>query len=244
MIYAASDLHGNLPDVPDDAELLLLVGDICPDFRPRAGNHWDFVDTSGVEQGIWLQTEFRRWLEPLADRNVEVVAVWGNHDFVGEHQEFIPELPWNLIQDELVTVQGINIYGTPWVPGLPYWAFFGDERKLALRAEAIPDNTDILMTHGPPYRGGDFIPTSVKQREKYGNYDGEFVGDKTLNAAIKRVRPEIVLCGHIHEARGKHWVEGVKVMNVAAVDATYNLLSEPWTKVGLKRKTENSNPTL
>lgn len=237
MIYAASDLHGNLPAVPDDASLVLLAGDICPDCSEPAGSGWHTLDTTGVRQGHWLNGEFRRWLEPLVDRGVEVVAIWGNHDFVGEHAEHVPhDLPWNLVQDELVTVQGINIYGTPWVPGLPYWAFFADERRLQLRADAIPDGIDILMTHGPPYRAGDYIPTSEKQRNKYGNYGGESVGDKTLNAALKRVRPEIVLCGHIHEARGKHWCEGVKVMNVAAVDAAYNLHEEPWTKIGLRRQ--------
>lgn len=242
MVYAASDLHGRLPLPPGDATLLLLVGDICPDFRPHSGQHWEFVDREGYQQGRWLDTTFRAWLEDCADSNIEVVAIWGNHDFVGEHPDLVPpDLPWVLLQDEAAHVgytanrtADYHIYGTPWVPGLKYWAFYGRPEALKLRAEAIPEGLDILMTHGPPQGAGDFIPTSQKQREKYGNYDGERVGDAALRDAIARAKPRITLCGHIHEDRGSHrTASGEAVLNVAAVDEYYRLHADPWTKVSM-----------
>jgi Icc-related predicted phosphoesterase len=236
-VYAAADLHGNLPEVPEDADIVLLVGDICPDFRPYGKrNHWDLVDKGGQQQRLWLDKDFRQWIDKLKwrARSPDVVAIWGNHDFVGEHKFLIPRLPWILLEDTEVKVQGLRIYGTPWVPGLPYWAFYGDERKLTARAEAIPEGIDILMTHGPPYQAGDFIPTSEKQREKYNNYTGQNVGDPTLNEAIVRTQPKTVVTGHIHEDRGTHilpegW-EGL-IHNCAAVDAAYNLHPRPFTKL-------------
>lgn len=240
MIYAASDLHGRLPVPPGDATLLLLVGDICPDFRPGGGNHWDFVDKEGFRQGRWLDTTFRAWLDACVDQNIEVVAIWGNHDFVGEHPGFVPDdLCWKLVQDEEVVVAGLRIYGTPWVPGLPYWAFHGTDRLLKLRAEALPSGLDILMTHGPPRGAGDYIPTSPKQREKYGNYRGEHVGDGPLRDGIKRARPRLTLCGHIHEARGEHSLDGLPVYNVAAVDELYRLHEEPWKPIYLDEVIED-----
>jgi len=137
-------------------------------------------------------------------------------------------------QDDGVVLDGRFVWGTPWVPGLPYWAFYGGNgnHKLSLRAALIPDETDILVTHGPPYYFGDYIPTSEKQRNKYGNYDGEHVGDKTLNEAIRRVRPEVTICGHIHEARGSHKMDGeFRIENVAAVDEFYKLRENPWVLV-------------
>ena len=47
----------------------------------------------------------------------------------------------------------VRIYGSPWQPEFYNWAFNlprnGEEMKA--RWDAIPDNTDILITHGPAY---------------------------------------------------------------------------------------------
>jgi Icc-related predicted phosphoesterase len=240
IVYAASDLHGHLPDVPAGADLLLLAGDICPDFRPARDNHWDMVDKGGLKQFSWLKSHFKTWAKM---HGVPIVMIWGNHDFVGENTGFAREFQRlrcaKLLVDEAydysekVTDRPLSIYGTPWVPGLPYWAFYGDDRKLALRAEAIPEGLDVLMTHGPPAYAGDYIPTSEKQRNKYGNFGGQHVGDPTLNERILSMErpPKVVICGHIHEDRGAHEVAGVPVYNVAAVDAEYRLHSQPWTRL-------------
>lgn len=59
------------------------------------------------------------------------------------------------------------------------------------------------------------------------------VGDPTLNGAIARVKPQAVICGHIHEARGRHKLphSGEPVYNVAAVDNLYDLYPEPFTRI-------------
>lgn len=233
IVYATSDLHGQLPDIPSDADLLCVAGDICPDFRPMKGNHYDFVDKIGSQQADWLSTEFRDW---ALSAPCPVVCTWGNHDFVGEshllHQH-VWTPPLYMLHDSLYTTTGqIFIYGTPWVPGLPYWAFYGSDVALKARAEAIPACTELLMVHGPPYGAGDFIPGGTpKQVSKYGNRDGMRVGDKWLNAAIERIKPRAVICGHIHEDRGVHEVAGVPVYNVAAVDENYVLRSKPWVRL-------------
>lgn len=236
IVYATSDLHGNLPSVPSDADLLLIAGDICPDFRPPRGNHWDMVDKGGLKQFSWLKGHFKAWAKM---HGVPIVMIWGNHDFVGETgfarqvQDALAPAQVRLLNDDATVRARQLIYGTPWVPGLPYWAFYGDDRKLALRAEAIPEGLDVLMTHGPPAYAGDFIPTSDKQRNKYGNFGGANVGDPTLNERILEMErpPKVVICGHIHEDRGGHSVGDVPVYNVAAVDADYRLHPQSWTRL-------------
>lgn len=147
-IYAVSDLHGNLPEAPE-CDLLILAGDICPDYRPY-GNRAGMVDKGGTQQSRWLDTEFREWLLGVRKSRTEVVAIWGNHDFVGEQSFLVPDLPWTLLRDSEARAAGLRVWGTPWVPGLPYWAFYGREAQLQARADAIPDGIDILVTHGPP----------------------------------------------------------------------------------------------
>lgn len=213
-VYAVADLHGYLPPIPEDCDLLLIAGDICPDF-----------DTP-YRQAAWLDTTFREWL------TVPVVAIWGNHDFVGEYPGLIPDLPWTLLQDSETTVCGLRIYGTPWVPGLPRWAFFQNAAGLQARAELIPEGLNVLMTHGPPKWFGDYIPTSPKQQAKYENYFGEHVGERFLNEAIDRADPDVVLCGHIHEARGAYMTaNGVPIFNVAAADGAYEPYPEPISQI-------------
>ncbi len=226
IIYAISDLHGQLPVIPTDAEALLIGGDICPDYS-IIGH-----DRTGVPQADWLDTTLRSWLP-----DIPVVAIWGNHDYVGEHPSLVPDLPWTLLEDSETVLElpggRIRIYGTPWVPGLPYWAFHGTERALLQRADAIPRGLDILMTHGPPYGAGDFIPTSEEQRVKYGNHRGEHVGDRALAMILPTKDPRVVICGHIHESRGTYDFPGCYglVHNTAAVDGDYKLYRWPFTRL-------------
>ena len=235
MIYAAADLHGNLVDPPPDASALLLGGDICPDFLHISFRNRALAPHDGAAgQGDWLDTQFRAWLERLS---LPVIAIWGNHDFVGEHPQFVPELPWTLLQDSDDTLvydhAAYRIWGTSWVPGLPRWAFYASDMALAARAELVPHNLDILLSHGPPYFAGDFIPTGEKQRIKYGNYSGDHVGDHHLTLAVREKRPRVTVCGHIHEAHGKHWLHGNRVLNVASVTESYKLRDDFWTRIVL-----------
>lgn len=240
IVYATSDLHGNLPPIPEDADLLLVGGDICPDFRPYGRHAVMSIDTGGTQQARWLDEEFRAWLESAIPRDCQVVGIAGNHDFVFEKPFLVPrDLPWTYLKDSLAPLEaagGLRVWGTPWVPGLPYWAFYGREEALSARADLIPEGLDVLMTHGPPYGAGDYIPTSEKQRNKYGNFGGEHVGDPSLVPIIKERAPKVVVCGHIHEARGVHALpdspsDWDPIYNVAAVNEVYELHKQPFTRL-------------
>lgn len=240
VVYAASDLHGHLPAVPSDAELLLLAGDICPDFRPYGKHqHWGFgIDTSGLQQLRWLDTDFREWLE---GHGMPVIATWGNHDYVGEKPLWPPDKPLHnlfMLRDHEATILGVRVWGTPWVPKLQRWAFYANERALNLRADLIPDGLDILMTHGPPLHAGDFVPFRPKYAAKYNvGPEGDHAGDPTISRRLAELvkPPQFTICGHIHEARGWHEWEGHEVINVAAVNEMYDLHENPWTKVPLAK---------
>ena len=223
-VYAISDLHGNLPAIPEDCDVLLIAGDICPDYAPTSAQHWDFIDKTGVRQAGWLDTTFRDWITPLTKRGGQVVAIWGNHDFVGEYPGLVPKLPWTLLRDTGVKIEreqgfALAIWGTPWVPTLTSWAFYGSSAVLQGRADAIPRNIDVLMTHGPPYGACDRVANGTK------------VGDSTLNQAINRSSASVVICGHIHEARGTGYCHGKVVRNVSAVDDLYRLDDSPFVRI-------------
>lgn len=60
---------------------------------------------------------------------------------------------------------------------------------LAQRWAQIPEDTDILITHGPPLGFGDRVDS------------GEHVGCEDLLRRVQQVRPKLHLFGHIHESR-------------------------------------------
>lgn len=218
-IYATSDLHGNLIEPPQDATVLLLAGDICPDFIGGLYSSRVKFDNGHQRQANWLKTEFKAWAENIG---VPIIATWGNHDYVGEHPHLVPEISnvtW--LVDELHVEGDLRVWGTPWVPNLPRWAFYGSPAALEARAELIPVGLDVLMTHGPPYAIADFIPV---QRIH--------VGERSMSVTIRRISPRVTICGHIHESRGdwKLWGadDPLHVLNVSAVDGYYDLYPVQW----------------
>lgn len=197
-LVAISDCHGHMPVVPK-CDLILNAGDICPDFRgDRVLHQWQ-----------WLNRHYRDYLEALP---APMVSVWGNHDFVGERSEFANtlNLPWTLLQDSLIEIQGLRIYGSPWSKRFHNWAFMRDEEQLDVIFSRIPENLDVLIVHGPPYRSCDAIT--------YANSPDEYCGSEALRNHILRAQPRLVLCGHIHENAKKEDYIGIsRIVNVCSL---------------------------
>lgn len=224
-VIAIADLHGDLPEIPD-CDLLLIAGDICPDFhrmsRARYGaSRSGVVEDKGEQrQRHWLDTTFRTWLDELWTRGIQVIATWGNHDFVGEHPFLVPDdLEWTLLVDDEITTHGLRIWGTPWCPNLRRWAFQINDHQNNIRCQQIPEGLDILMTHSPPFGVLDFVAPQ---------FGSVHVGDEWLRNEMERLRVPTMVCGHIHEERGVEKVmlgtggEFTAVINVAHMDESYS----------------------
>lgn len=209
-IVAMSDLHGYLPERVPACDLVLLAGDLTP-----ISNH------GSLFQARWLDTDFRRWLERLPAR--KVVGIAGNHDFVFERDpHLVPrDLPWTYLQDSGCAWEGLKIWGTPWQPRFFDWAFNGDPERLRRQWSLIPDDTDILIVHGPPRAFGDTVPR--------GEGKFELCGCPHLLERIKEIRPRLVVYGHIHEGRGEWRLGRTRLANVTLVDARCEPAYEPWT---------------
>lgn len=184
-IAAISDLHGHLPSLREPVELCIIAG--------------DFLCMGDIEvQKAFMIYKFVPWLINLRAKNIVVVA--GNHDLLLEEDgaaltdalEFRSEY-FNIsyLQDSSTTVNGVNVYGSPWTPPFYDWAFMRDEEHLEKTWAEIPDDTDILVTHGPP--------EGILDR----NLEGLPCGSLTLRRRIEDyLLPHAHVFGHIHEGRG------------------------------------------
>mmetsp|Transcript_104610 Transcript_104610/g.301631 ORF Transcript_104610/g.301631 Transcript_104610/m.301631 type:complete len:493 (-) Transcript_104610:1544-3022(-) len=110
--------------------------------------------------------------------------------------EFKDEISY--LEDELLVVpngtpEGCRIWGSPWQPEFSDWAF-NLERGPPMRevCAMIPDDVDVLLTHGPPLGRGD--------KCKGGGHRAGCVD--LLRTIQKRVKPRVHVFGHVHEGAG------------------------------------------
>jgi Icc-related predicted phosphoesterase len=217
-IILTSDLHGNLPEIPE-CDLLIIAGDIAPDFMyaRQTGHRYDWQD-GAHDQIRWFNTTFRDWLDNVP--SAYTVAIGGNHDFgLEQKQDALGDLRWVYLQDDECKIDGLRIYGTPWVPNLASWAFHGGYSQIdQAYLDAIPEGIDILVSHGPPNGYGDIIPMG-----HFGFAEDSHVGDTGMKDMLARVKPRVFVCGHIHEGFGHYRHPDVEegIFNVAYVDESY-----------------------
>jgi Icc-related predicted phosphoesterase len=216
-ILATADLHGTLPEIPD-CDVLIIAGDVCPDHPIGKKERYSLPDNGSDFQLDWLDQSFRPWLSDLGERGIRVIGIAGNHDFVFERlAEAVDNLflPWTYLRDEGTLIGDISVWGTPWVPGLPRWAFHGTERALELRLDVIPSDVDILIAHGPPYGILDFVAPQ---------FGSLHVGDRALRERLVsgRLRPRVVVCGHIHEQYGIDYVRHANGDTTTVLNVSHN----------------------
>lgn len=225
-IVAFSDQHGFLPDVPE-CDLLIVAGDVCPDrFGPFMAWHDPY------QQQAWFDRNVRPWLASAPATHK--LLTWGNHDWCGQACSFRSDSPEHarstdlqILVDEGTTVPlsraasgRLAVWATPWCNPFMRWAFMKEPRDLETIYAAIPDGTDIVVSHQPPYGYGDLAFNLDSRRV-------EHVGSRELLVAIERVRPRIVICGHVHGGYGRYEHQGIAVYNVSVVDEAYRLVNAP-----------------
>jgi len=108
----------------------------------------------------------------------------------------------------------IKIWGSPNTPTYGHdWAYMSNRGKIHRYWDAIPYDTDILITHGPPRGIGDL---TVRK-------DGVMLQDgcRNLRKQIhKRIKPKIHAYGHFHDNKTEE-INNYGVRRVAGCDTVF-----------------------
>jgi len=192
-LVALSDTHGRHDGlrVPD-GDVLIHAGD---------------MSSKGTLEEL---RQFNEWLGELPhDRKLFVP---GNHDFCFEGEESRREALELLTEAECLIDASVYVgdhllWGAPWQPKFFDWAFNRPRgRPLREKWNLIPETTNILVTHGPPYNIGDEVT------------HGDNVGCRELRKRVDNIRPQYHLFGHIHEGYGRYRREKTTFINCSTCD--------------------------
>jgi len=190
-ILHLSDTHGrhhSLPKLPM-ADIIIHSGDLS---------------LSDTEDEI---IDFIEWFEALPYKYKIFVA--GNHD-VRLFEEKIEGLSENCFYlcNSGVTIEGIRFYGVP--------MFIEDAKSgnYAKYIKQIPPDTNVLITHQPP-----FYILDLSANINYGDPD-------LLNVVLK-IQPQYHLFGHIHDAYGIVKNGNTTFVNAAILNEQYELAHQP-----------------
>jgi len=201
-IIAISDTHGY------HDQLLLPSGDVlihAGDFSSRGS-----------------ESEVKDFLHWFSEQNFKhKICIAGNHDFFFERAEaerIESIIPKDVIylNDSGITIDGVNIWGSPVTPWFFDWAF-NRHRGADIKKhwDLILHDTDILITHGPMH--------GVLDRTIHGMQ----VGCEVLKDAINIIKPKVHICGHIHEAYGQSTLQDTLFINASVLDVRYRLVNPP-----------------
>lgn len=141
---------------------------------------------------------FIGWLASLTEIKHKIF-ICGNHELGVEKDrttlvrtlKAVEGCGIHYLENTSVTIDGLKIWGSPATPRFYDWAWNYDENIREIW-EKIPEHTDIVVTHGPMLRLGDFVER------------GEHVGCPHLRTKLEKVRPRLHVCGHIHRGYGQY----------------------------------------
>ena len=181
-IWHISDTHSyhNQLIIPENIDIVCFTGD--------ESNYYEtFMNEIETK-------DFLYWFAHLPIKHKIMIA--GNHSayayvYNRQFRELCEYHGIIYLENEGIEIEDIKFWGSPVTPNFGNWYFMKDRGKLDRFWSYIPEDTDVLMVHGPPY---NILDLST-------NRDGSFdiCGCKALRRhVLERIKPKLCLFGHIH----------------------------------------------
>jgi Icc-related predicted phosphoesterase len=212
LISDTHEQHG-LVKLPE-GDLLIHAGDFTyQGYTHKLADYFNwFKDASANYQygGICIAGNHDRYLDPNP---------WQSGIHYNTAIQLTKDVPnVTYLNDSGVEVGGLKVWGSPVQPEFYDWAFNRKRGEPILKHwKMIPTDTDVLITHGPPFgildlaTGSDF-----------------HCGCTDLALYVDfYVRPKIHIFGHIHGGYGVEEKNGVIYVNASVVNEDYKVKNEP-----------------
>jgi len=210
---------------------------------------------------------FFDWFE--RQNAVVKIFVAGNHDkgLCDTNKELLKNemIKRNIIylENESFIYKGFKIYGSPYTPRYGNWSFMKDRAGMKENWELIPNDVDILVTHGPARFRVDSIVDkndrdntlltddiqpiwysalgkAVNVIHPYQTFDSNNQGCFELKEKMDKMAIPLHISGHLHES-GQEYVfhNGTFYVNAAALDGYYQIRSKNYMTIHIHYSTDN-----
>lgn len=171
------------------------------------------------------------WLQDQISKFKYVIYVEGNHDWFGyAHPSLFEEIRSRVAPDVIhlressIEIENIKIYGFPFIPTLTNWAFYLSPDDMKKAVEKIPENTNLLISHAPPYEILDGVPRTAMFGERYVAHVG---CPQLANRLTQFKELKLHVFGHIHEDFGRRIIGNMEFVNCSQLDGRYTLKNYP-----------------
>jgi Icc-related predicted phosphoesterase len=190
----------------------------------------DIIVHSGDFSNRGTEDEICDFLEWYSNTDFEhKILVAGNHDWGFErdpeiYEDMCKEYGITYLNDSGITLNGIKFWGSPVQPEFCDWAFNRRVKEhspsqynwIKPHWDMIPEDTDVLVTHGPPY---GVLDISI--------YQGNNCGCPHLLNRVLEFKPEVHIFGHIHQWHGTCYRDGITYVNASTCDEKYRPVNLP-----------------
>ena len=193
-----SDTHGYKVALPD-GDALIHCGDMSTDGSAQA-----------IDRALfWMSRQMHRYK----------VCIAGNHDW---EFELAPENARSLVprgvtylENSGCVIAGLHFWGSPYTPAFCNFAFNEERGAIGKHWQLIPDNVDVLMTHGPPRGVRDLVEGAGHE------------GCEQLRQRLVALSPRAHLCGHLHSGHGYDYLGETLVVNASICDERCRPTNKP-----------------
>lgn len=176
-IIAISDIHGNMNIYNNlkkyNEDMLIVAGDLS---------------------NLGKQYEMDKYLSIIDELNFKhKILILGNHEVFCDYQYCREKFP-NIIflDNEIVKIEGINIYGTPYCKRFGAWNFPYDTEEECIEKTIPKEKVDIIVCHEPPSHNNLSII-----------WGGEDIGNFKLREYLENNKDtKLLISGHVHECGG------------------------------------------
>lgn len=182
-IWHISDTHTYhyLLQVPENIDLIIFSGDCSNPREPHAN-----------------RDEVMNFIEWYSKINIPKIFIPGNHDTSIEKGLVKPNdftcKDIIFLNNSYVVYNDIKFWGTPYTPSFGIgWAYNKQRHKMHDLWQEVPEDTNVLISHGPP-KG--ILDLSYNQ-----NNELEFCGCSAMKKHVQNKQYKAVLFGHIHNCQ-------------------------------------------